>query len=1124
MRIEHGYVEQDSLGFLIHDWTVTDVDGVRYIYKQKEWIFNAVAEDAADRNVENERFISSWYLTEIDIPNSDNIYFWYENLDRCPHYNSDAEYKGEYVWNNNRSVFYFQYSHKEPLWDFEIYRKDFENYLKEVEDAIHEQVLAELNDNVYGFYNRTLTRFYQNPLYSYNEEKIRLHKSLQGAIQDFYEVSQVSQGLIDALNVYLVEFKDNYRVKEAIKKAKELIRLMCTGTRNFQSRSIPLVKRIIVQSPVLEFITCKDKLIQFSYTRGVYPNYSYNYFHLLKSVRLRDNAYRDIEMFKLEYTAKNNLYQINHMDNEEQVIDWQRFSYYHENFKNLYDKWGYSSNITPNSHVLNHRGRIGDIDHVYSKSGSLQTITSSTGVTIAIEYESNKRNKNGIMEDYGGIRLKSLVSKNTDGAKDSVAYKYPEGGLLIYPEVTNIEIVEYNKTNSSCFRDTLVKSLVDYKGGAFLNTGNNGLYYPYVEEHLIGKGWNTYLYLVPISSGKCDETYPFWLSGLLLGKATYDETGNLVYMQKNRYMTDVSRYSLNVAAVDWLDNNSLFAYSKRLIQYKRHNYWFNYEAMNNYYNQHPTVRIFWDREGGETLYYAREFFRYNYMLQRDIKKYSGYSLYYGGKTILSSQREYSFNTLVSSSPSMMHLIGNVPEGNRLEQEIKYVYNNSYFNEIPSRVERLLSNGDKRIEIIRTPLDFQSGVDPVIDSMKAQNMVSPVIKIQTVILKPNSNQYDIVNERINEYSLVQTANNKTCILLTKRLLSRTFQDKIRDTSSVALETKICSFLVNDYREEEVYEYKLKNDILLLEQINTPAQNTVVKYNNINFLPVFKAIGISPENVGISDALEYDFGETNGLAKRNREDYNNIVKFYDEFSVIKDYFGQINPYFTSRSLNNLMDFAYRIKRLYSFRGLNIASDKIKYVTVDSLEQNYQNIFPYYNDCCNFCRSIRNFIEIRNFDYENFIKAVNYQNDISTTLSVIPLERFYRVTLLVKPTVATLNLVYRVRKDNSTTTLNTSSMNLSTGRWQLVSFDIDLGNLVGVIGVEVDIPSTLETLSSVLIPRDLAYEMQSYDRMNRLVSKFDGNGQLELYEYDTAGRLIKIIDKDNNIIKERQYNLLK
>ena len=100
----------------------------------------------------------------------------------------------------------------------------------------------------------------------------------------------------------------------------------------------------------------------------------------------------------------------------------------------------------------------------------------------------------------------------------------------------------------------------------------------------------------------------------------------------------------------------------------------------------------------------------------------------------------------------------------------------------------------------------------------------------------------------------------------------------------------------------------------------------------------------------------------------------------------------------------------------------------------------------------------------------------------------------------------------------------MNLSPGRWQLVSFDVDLGDLVGVTGVEVDIPSTLEILSSVFVPCDLAYEMQSYDRMNRLVSKFDGNGQLELYEYDTAGRLIKIIDKDNNIIKERQYNLLK
>lgn len=1125
VKIEHGLVEKDSLGYLIHDWIVTDVDGTRYIYKQKEWVFNAVAEDVAGRNVENERFVSSWYLTEIDIPNADNIYFWYENPDKCPHYSPDEEYRGEYVWNNNNSVFYFQLPHKEPSWDFEKYRGQFENYIRIAEEAINEQIMGELNDNVYGYYNRTLTKFYHNPLYSYNEEKIRLHKSLQGTIQDFYEIQGVSQELVDALNVYYVEFKSNPIVKDAINRAKELIRLTCMETRSFRTSSMPLVKRIIVQTPVLELITCKDKVIQLFYTRGNYPNYSYNYFHRLDNIRLRDNAYQDIEMYKLEYTAKNNLYQIVHKDNNSQVIDWQRFSYYYEDFKNLYDKWGYSSNITPIPHTLNHKGKIGDLDSVYCKKGSLQMITSSTGRNIMIEYESNKRNKNGVLENYGGIRLKSLVSKNIDGAKDSVSYKYPQGGLLVFPDVTNIEIVEYNRTSSFCFKDTLVKSLVDYKGGAFLNTGNNGLYYPYVEEHLIGKGWNTYLYSVPISSGICDETYPFWLAGLLLGKAMYDETGNLVYMQKNRYLTDISRYSLNVDASKWIDNNnSLITYTKYRSQYKRHKYYFDYDAMEAYYRQHPTVRIYFDNEGGGYYLPVKDFFLYNYGLQKDIVKFSGYTLYYGGKTVLSSQKEYSFNTKVSSCPSVMHLTGNIPVGYRLEQEIRYVYDNPNFNESPSRVERLLSNGEKKIEFVRTPLDFQAGVDPVIDSMKARNIVSPVIKIQTAVYKPGSNQCNIINERVNKYDLIPMEGDKYRVLLKERLASRMFQNKTIDTSSFSLETGICSFPANDYRKEEVYMYKLKNDILLAEQINTPVQNTVIKYNDVNFLPVFKAVGISSENVDACDALKYDFGETNKLAEQNREDYNNIVKFYDEFVVIKDYLGQSIPYFLSASLNNLMDFAYRIKQLSSYKGLGVISDKISYSTIDSLYQNYPTILPYHDDCYKFCRSINNFIGIKGFAYENFIKAVNYQRDIPTTLSVIPLETLYRVTLLVQPTVSTLSLVYRVKKGNSITNLKTSSVPLSIGRWQLVSFDIDLGNLNGITGLEVDVPSTIETRSTVLVPRYLVYEMKAYDQMNRLISKFDGNGQLELYEYDSAGRLVKIMDKDNNTIKERQYNLLK
>ena len=94
---------------------------------------------------------------------------------------------------------------------------------------------------------------------------------------------------------------------------------------------------------------------------------------------------------------------------------------------------------------------------------------------------------------YGGLRLKSLVYHDGVSASgDTVLYRYPLPGIPMYPEITNVEVLQY-----SGFSDRLEHSRMKFKGLAFLNTGNNGLYYRQVEEIRPGRGKKSYAFHVP---------------------------------------------------------------------------------------------------------------------------------------------------------------------------------------------------------------------------------------------------------------------------------------------------------------------------------------------------------------------------------------------------------------------------------------------------------------------------------------------------------------------------------------------------------------------------------------------------------------------------------------------------
>lgn len=166
---------------------------------------------------------------------------------------------------------------------------------------------------------------------------------------------------------------------------------------------------------------------------------------------------------------------------------------------------------------------------------------------IQVDYGLNKvGGKGNTVTNCGGVRVESIVSRDGEGNRDSVAYVYPEAGIFVYDRARVWEEINYGS-----FVDVVKSRDVVYYGGAHVNTGNHGVYYPCVEERIAGKGINTYLFCVPEPLGL---EFPYWLCGLPLAQASYDVTGKLVNLTKNRYLADITGWGTNVNNATWFES------------------------------------------------------------------------------------------------------------------------------------------------------------------------------------------------------------------------------------------------------------------------------------------------------------------------------------------------------------------------------------------------------------------------------------------------------------------------------------------------------------------------------------------------------------------------------------------
>ncbi len=322
--------------------------------------------------------------------------------------------------------------------------------------------------------------------------------------------------------------------------------------------------------------------------------------------------------------------------------------------------------------------------------------------------------------------------------------------------------------------DHILHSRMKTKGEAFLNSGNNGVYYGYVEEEFVGKGKKTYLFFTP-SKLFTDvySPYKFWLNGLPLGVATYDKTGNLKTLTKNRYLADVDDSDILAYYGDETFEvydpvlgyhipqtlrNRLYGiyrgewfspappeikYSQRMLQIKAYEYYLDHDRISRYYQDQGKVLLWSDGYTSQYINPYNEVFLSNIEPRTRVvlPQYDQqWELVYGGKVLLKSQEEYRIEGHYSTASSVDHFRADL--GTPFTK-MEYFYDNIARSTAPTRITTTDSKGDVYTSVVRRVGDMD--VPGILAEMKAQNILSPVVKQST--LKNNT----LLSEQVNVYA-------------------------------------------------------------------------------------------------------------------------------------------------------------------------------------------------------------------------------------------------------------------------------------------------------------------------------------------------------------------------------------
>ncbi|MCL2561908.1 MAG: hypothetical protein FWE10_06280, partial [Rikenellaceae bacterium] len=647
----------------IDGWVITDENGNKFYFRQKEWSSDIILEDAISFNgVRNKSYISSWHLSRIEPRNGNPIIYNYrEAVDIY-----DTEQKNIYAqtyFSEYESMYYYG----QPMWgvasSFMNHRDNFIDMINLAKGALNDDFI-ELQ---LGYLSTVIreTGLIMEPFYQIFDRSFQI----MGQLADLTKMTSAVSEMLELLYEYYSLHGNHY-----ILAAIDILIHYLTAQIPIDEKLVSGGTYMVMRSPILTYIRCDKTVVRFDYWNS-YSDLS------LKSVKVHDIA--DNEVLNVHLAGDSNLAQLSFTGKDGTEFNRIKFDYHYQS--NYYNKdvYGFPNNDN-NKDIFSPL-----VDKEYSKAYSLSKITTMDGGQILIDYEPNVIHNlyNGYIDtmDFGGIRIKSLVLIDplTGGEPDVILYHYPYPGELVYTDYTNTETVDYGG-----FSDLILFSKAKSKGLAFLNLGNHGVYYDYVEEEFVGKGKKTYLFLNPrrLALSTPASSYKFWLNGLPLGVATYDNAGNLRSLTRNRYCADVdvSDYfklhpnGKNIyPSGSWFpSNNNHTKYLSTKPQIKAYEYYMDFNDLASYYyNEQDDVYLGWHAGWYSFNPYNDVFLpniapRTNAASPEDQR----WELVYGGKVLLKSQEEFRIegNDPLLSGPCIGHFVADL--GTPFNK-VEYFYDN-----------------------------------------------------------------------------------------------------------------------------------------------------------------------------------------------------------------------------------------------------------------------------------------------------------------------------------------------------------------------------------------------------------------------------------------------------------------
>lgn len=1092
----------------ITGWIVTDESGNRYIYRQVAWSSDIVDEEAVSFNgVRGKDYISSWYLSRIEPYNGEVITYHYREDVR-----KEGDQKGIFIaWEGDgwRAKYDYGRPIEEHPFDFSKYKLEFDSYINEAK--AHLQGFSfeqQINNPLYIFINNS--NWIRNPNFEAGAAAISANFRIMGQLSNFESIGKPSSELISVLN----RLYDMYRNQSsshaqmaagAFRGAKSLVINCLNEVQQVSSKEVEEGKSYAIRTPLLDYIVAGEEALEFYYST------------LAGTCELEGIRQYDVRgelLSEVNVSAFFNLSLLEFRDKDSVVVSKMSFDYHTSPGGNIiYDLWGYNKNSTGEEDE-EYSMRVNED---YAKWGALKTIHLPDGGDICIDYESNQINllSTGTLLDYGGIRLKHLVFNDPkQGTSDTIHYRYPSGGMPV-STYSNSETVRY-----SGFSDDITYSRMRPKGAIFVATGNNGLYYRYVQEIMPGQGMRAYLFYTKDMMRKRLNLNLYWKLGLPLATADYDEGGHLKRLTKNLYYVNQLPPMPGFIEDEVYDrdyftvgDSSLF-YDQYLPQLQAYEYYIDRKSVGEYYKNQDKVLLYRDNNSYYYIIPYNNVYVPNILPRTNaVGSMRNYTLFYGGKVLLKSQQVYNFNDTIKGLLTEEDF-EREDEG-MLDLRTEYFYDHLPSSLFSTRKTVTDSRGGEYMETTKRVCDMADAAMPAVAAMKAVNLISPVVKTEL------SKDSVLLSAQVNLYELCQSEETEVAVLSEQKAY---FPMQAEFSDLTFPDATLFSYGEENYIRQEKRDYGFRNALCLPTDVQDRTSRTALLYDASN-RPILKASEVNHQEVAAVNAMRnIDYNDAYYQYCQDIQIFCGVVPEIVSSPIFEDYINTVDYYWMDGIFQILSDYTLLQKEVLAIRVDSVLANNERYLS--SFQGRVLMWFsrnPYDMEVFQGMMKLSEIIRTKKILEDDFLRTwslVYYSMERATEdfrLTLFPSDGKLRMYVLHW---GYTNATYVVEHAEGSTTKSVSFEGDS--HYKVDAVDVDLSEYDDVLSVSLkDVLERTTIPYAAIVPKGTIFEATCYHADGRVFAEFDQSGQLRVYDYDGAGRVIKVLDGEGNILSAYEYH---